>query len=467
MGDKKGVETLDSGTYVISSIQAVQSDKHAEKYGRDRTKGAPNTNLIAGLENYCKIKNSELIFFSMQGMDVSEREIHHDFWERDDVHEPYSIRLNDKIMISDILVPPQNVDPATSRDRFVQLEGSLIYAHSKQRLKAVPKSNSKLPRLLMTTGSVTLPNYHEWNNRGDVAKREHTYGAVVVEIINRKLYNVRHLTAQKDGKFIDMAMKYDGNKKPTKANVEALVLGDIHVGDTDPQTRNANYEMIDFFKPKRLFLHDFFNGHSVNPHERENLVTRAQNFSEGRLDLEKELKDCHREICELAKAMGKKEINVVDSNHHFFMERYLEGGKFLEEPWNTKLAFKLGEVMIDGENPVEAGIKMMGKVPGNVNFLPLEHDYKVWGWQLASHGHKGLSGARGSIRSREISHGKSITGHTHSPEILRNTVVVGTSTKLDLDYIKGSASSWMAANAVLYEGGLVQLLPIVLGRWKK
>ena len=58
--------------------------------------------------------------------------------------------------------------------------------------------------------------------------------------------------------------------------------------------------------------------------------------------------------------------------------------------------------MLEGKDPVEYGIKMMGGLPSNVNFLSLRDDYKVRGWQLASHGHKGISGARGSIRSREI-----------------------------------------------------------------
>jgi hypothetical protein len=37
---------------------------------------------------------------------------------------------------------------------------------------------------------------------------------------------------------------------------------------------------------------------------------------------------------------------------------------------------------------------------------------------------------------------------------------------LDLEYTAGSATSWMAANAVLYEGGTVQLIPIIRGKWK-
>ena len=104
----------------------------------------------------------------------------------------------------------------------------------------------------------------------------------------------------------------------------------------------------------------------------------------------------------------------------------------------------------------------------NIDFLDLQTDFKRWGCQLASHGHRGNSGARkASALSRELAHGKSITGHTHAPEILRDTYIVGTSTRLNLPYTDGSATSWMSANAVLYEGGLVQLVPVINGKWKR
>ena len=465
MAENNSSETK-SGIYVITAAQAIQSDKHSKRHMKDSSRGAPNKELIKGLERYCSDRDAELIILRMPGMDNSEENMHPFFDKRGDVYDRFNKKLNDGIELSDMMVPPQNVDPASGRGRFVQSDCTKVFPHTKQRLKAIPASNANLPKLLMTTGAITYPNYHPSNHRGDAAKRDHMYGAVVVEIIDDTFYNVRHMRAQQNGKFIDMGLKYDMGRKPTKAKVEALVWGDVHVGDDDPETMGANYEMIDHFQPKRLFLHDFLNGHSVNPHERDNLMSRAQNWEKGRLSLEEELKNAYDDPRIVSKLMGKREVNLVASNHHFFLDRYLESGDFTREPWNTKLAMNLGLAMMDGEDPVEAGLKMMGDIPSNVNFLKIDSDYKVWGWQLGSHGHKGISGAKGSIRSRENAHGKSITGHSHTPEILRNTYIVGTSTELVLDYNKGDVSSWMAANAVLYDGGLVQMLPIVHGKWK-
>ena len=457
-------ETCFSKTYVITSAQAM-----GEGTSRGLYRGAPNTSLLKGLEYYCKENESELIILTMNGKDASEKELHPELAIRNDLSYPEKRlkKLNENIYISDMVVPPQNVDPASGRERFVQTGQSQVYAHSKQRFKVVPSSNNKLPKIMATTGTITHPNYNETNHRGDAARRDHTYGAIIVEVIDNTYYNLRNIRAQKDGKFVDMGIKFDGNSKPLQLKVEALILGDIHVGDTDILSRKANYEMIEIFQPKRLFIHDFVNGHSVNPYERENLMTRAASYYKGRLSLEEELKECYKELCSIVKVMGKGEVNIVASNHDFFVDRYIERGDFIKEPWNTKLTLKLADAIIEGKNPAEMGIRMMGGIPSNVNFLKIDDDYKVWGWQLGSHGHKGISGARGSIRSREISHGKSITGHTHTPEILRNTIIVGTSTKLNLDYTKGSGSSWMAANALVYEGGFVQLIPIINGKWKK
>jgi len=468
--DKKGRTDEGHKVYVITSAQASyeeKTDRKGEVYHMQRGDVAsPNKNLLKGLESYCSDNGAELIILTMAGKDARETIMHESLADRPELYHG-NMKLNSNIQISDMIVPPQNIDPSTGRLRFAQRDTTLVYAHSKQRLRAVPSSNSKLPKLLVTTGAVTMPNYKEFNHKADVARRDHTYGGVVVEIIDKVFYNVRHIEAQKDGKFIDLGKKWNGANRPTNAKTEALVLGDLHVGDTDPKTRAANYEMIDFFKPKRLVLHDLLSGHSINPHEKDNVVTRIQDWNDGRLNLEKELRDANRELKNLARAMGKRDIYVVASNHDFFLDRYLERGEFLKEPWNANLALKLASQMCEGRNPVEEGIKIMGGLPSNVHFLDLNSDLKVWGCQLASHGHRGNSGAKkGNATSRELAHGKSITGHTHSPEKIRNTFIVGTSTKLNLPYTDGSASSWMAANAVLYEGGLVQLIPVINGKWK-
>jgi hypothetical protein len=450
--------------YVITAAQASYWDKDGESVRRGPV-AKLNNNLYDGLERLCQTKNAELIILPMNGKDARETLYHESLGDIEIFEGNYD--LNSNIKISDMKVPPQNIDPATGRTRFAQADQTMIYAHSKQRLKAVPSSNSKLPKLLMTTGSITSPNYQENNHRGDVATRDHTLGAIMVEVIDDKLYHARHITAFQNGNFVDMGLKYSGKKRPTTIKTDSLVIGDLHVGETDPETMRANYEMIDHFKPERVILHDTFNGHSINHHERNNRMSQIRAFNEGHLSLEGELREYTKVLNEIAEA-SPGEVYIVKSNHDMFLNRYLEEGKFLKEPHNADIAMRLGYSLVQGRDPLKDAVGLMGGIPKNVHFLDLNSDLKRWGYQLASHGHKGLGGSRNAnINARETAHGKSITGHSHTPEKLRNTYIVGTSTHLNLPYTDGSASSWMNCNAVLYKGGLVQLLPIIEGKWKK
>lgn len=459
--------------YLITAAQGsyhLEYNSETEEYEpvKSGSVATVHENLIKGFDRYCKMNDAELIILKMAGKNIRESVMHESLAGREELF--FGNRaLNSNIKIADMIVPPQNVDPSTGRLRFAQRDTTLVYAHSKQRLRAVPASNSKLPKLLITTGALTTPNYNRLNHKGDVAYRDHTYGGVVVEVIDDKCYNIRFLRARKDGQFVDMGLQYNGNSKPIKCKARALVLGDIHSGDEDPDTKHANLEMIEFFQPEKLMLHDLFDGHSINPHESGKMISRITQFEFGRLSLENELRDCRETLCEYAERMGKREVYVVASNHNYFLNRYLQDGDFMKEPWNAKIALELARKMCESEDedPVEEGIRLMGSIPKNVKFLKLRDDLKVEGYQLASHGHKGLSGAKGgNAPAREIAHGKSITGHTHAPEVFRNTYIVGTSSKLDLNYTAGEANSWMPANAVLYESGTVQLLPIVRGKWK-
>ncbi|NCN22545.1 hypothetical protein GW934_03590 [Candidatus Falkowbacteria bacterium] len=275
-------------------------------------------------------------------------------------------------------------------------------------------------------------------------------------------------------------MEFDGDKSPNKVGVDTLVLGDIHWGDHDERTIEANYEMIEFFKPKRIILHDFFNGHSINHHEKDNVLTRAREFNRGRLSLDEELRADREELLRLSNAAGSKTpIYVVASNHHEFLPRYINELAWAKgDLWNAGIgaellssAVRLGvpeKEIDDASYLIEEGMKRHGSLPDNINFLRLKDNLRRHGYQLASHGHKGSHGSRGgSAKARSVvGGGKSISGHSHAMEVFGDTYIVGTSTQLDLPYTAGGGSAWIAANAVLYDNGTVQMLPIIGGKWK-
>lgn len=446
-------------TYVITSAQCRNED----------TDSIINEEFYTTLERYCTDRDAELLIMPMVGRtahdDVFDSEVKKYLLRRDK-------NLNDKIKVSNYSIRPQQIDPITGLGRFTQSDVTTIFASSKQRHKVIPNSNDSLPKVLMTTGAVTHPNYKE-DRIGKIAAKDHVYGAIVVETESPIAYHYRQLTANRNGEFVDLGVKYT-SKKTEPSSLEALVLGDWHVGDTNPAVRTATFEIIKEYKPKRIILHDLFNGHSVNHHENERLLTRAMAYAQGRALLKKEFMDNSQELYTFRKAAGDDtEIIIVAANHHEFLDRYLQKGKYLEEDHNWQIGHELALACYNPlnpklriKNPLKEGLLRCGGIPENITFLERNQDYKVLGVQLGAHGDKGGNGSRASIQSLENAYGRSISGHGHTPEILRNTFRVGTSTYLSLSYNDGP-SSWMNTHALLWGNGKVQLVNIINGKWRR
>jgi hypothetical protein len=425
--------------------------------------------FLDGLKRLSDERDAELIVLPMEGKSRSEEDLDESLFESGATIEYRKRHLNSNIQINSFRVAPQQIDPTTGLARFAQSDVTTIFAGTKQRMRCIPNSNEKLTRVLMTTGAVTHPRYRD-NRLGKIAELDHRYGALLVEVEDKNLYHYRNIQATNKGDFVDLGVRYQGSEDLGTSRLEAMIVGDTHFGDTDPQVRAAVYEMIEQLRPRRVFLHDFFNGHSVSHHTEENLRERWLDFRDGRLDLERELIGCANELRQLSQLAPDAEFVVVGANHNEFLDRYLSDAKrFGKDYANIDIACKIMPRYLREGNAFKVGIETVseGDLPKNITFLNRDKDYKVLGWQLGSHGDKGPNGAKTfSVRSKENAYGKSITGHTHTPEIFRNTYSVGTSTLLKLRYNVGP-SSWMHTHALLYDTGKVQLINVIDGKWRK
>ncbi|MEM3374317.1 MAG: hypothetical protein QXE31_03790 [Candidatus Woesearchaeota archaeon] len=457
-------------TYIITSAQSFSE---------------PNIPFLNSLEKFASFVNGELLILPMIGSSAKE-DWNFKYMDSQLKRFPFvydEMRLNNNVMIDQFYIRPWQIDPITGLSRFTQRAISTIFASPKQRLKYIPHSNIKIPKALITTGAITLPNYAtsedfsaERRRLGNLALRDHIYGAWIVEVIDDEIYHHRNVRALSNGKFVDLGTLFLPNEEPREATLEAIVFGDWHVGYTDPVVKEANLRMIKDFKPKRIVLHDFFDGHSVNHHKEGHLISQKirEGSDKGFLSLDEELKACYDELCYLLDALetnnNGREILVVYSNHDpMMLERYLDEGRFINDPLNLKKALELAKEFADGKNPVEMGIKSHGKLPKNVKFLRADEDYKILGYQLAAHGHFGPNGRRGNAKTIEADAGKSISGHTHQAEILRDTYVVGTSTYLVLPYAQGP-NACTNTHALLWNvsnNGLVQLVNVINGFYSR
>lgn len=430
--------------------------------------------FYASLKKYCSANNAELLIL-VSADPAANLPVYSRKWGtisaklKNDTIVLEDTRLNSNVFISTIKLSAKSIDPTTGLGRIGQRNGTFIYASPKQRLKAVATSNNKLPHFLMTTGAITVPNYstelYMSQRTAYIAENDHVLGAVIVEIADDQIYHFRQIQADAKGIFYDLGKQYSPDDIK-QVRPEAFVLGDWHSGSTDPNARKAWEEVAKELKPKKIILHDAFDGMSINHHEEGKQLLKAVRAEEGQLFLDCELSNLSRDIEDLLSLTD--DVVIVKSNHDVFLEHYLQKGKYVLDPHNHRLSLKIASAYLDGEDPLKFGVSLFfsdTKKWNRVNWLSIDDDYKVEGIQCGAHGHLGSNGARGNLQSMEAAYGNSVSGHSHTPEILRGAWQVGTSSFLKLDYNRG-ASSWLHSSCLIYPGGSRQLINSIDGQWR-
>lgn len=419
-----------------------------------------NHKVLDSMEKYAQVNNAEILVLPVKYKKTDEPILHERLQQYRVIDGNYS--LNDNVQLANYGVRPQSIEPITGFSRFAKTGKTTIFASPKQRLKVLP-NHLDLPKVLMTTGFITKPQYDTGFAISSKAKYDHKFGAVVVEVEDKKLFHYRHIEAQVNGKFYDLGMLYDGKKKPKKER-GFIVFGDTHAVDVDPKVHKENLSILDEYKPKGLVLHDLFDGQSINHWSQGKTLDLAREYKATKLSLEQEAKHTLKILNDYSSRMPRDgKVYVVKSNHDERIDRWLNEGRYLSEPQNYALGHRLWLAAYEQRDPLQELLNYVGEVPKNVVFLSREDRLKKYGVELGYHGDERMNGGRGSMRSKEHAYGKSVTAHTHSPEIVRDTYVIGTNTKLNLGYNSGN-SGWMHTSAMVYPNGKVQMFNYLKGK---
>lgn len=381
---------------------------------------------------------------------------------------PFDVQLNENLGISTVKLSAKHTDPATGMKRIASKKGTFIFASPKQRLAPIAISNKDFPHFVMTTGAITIPDYTTTSYMSDrtafIASNDHVMGGLIVELEDEKWYHFRQFQISEDDSFVDLGYRYRPDGSIEEEEAEAFVLGDWHAGVTDPTAKSAWLDVCESVGVKRLIMHDMYDGFSINHHERQNVITRAKRAIAGKHNLKTEIELFTQDINELCEYVD--ELVIVKSNHDEVLDRYLATGYYVQDPENHRYALDLAAAMMDGHDPLRFAAEKIGlKYKDAVRWLDRDEDYKIDGIQLGAHGDLGPNGARGSIRSIEGAYSRSVTGHAHSPEILRGAWQVGTSSYLKLSYNRGP-SSWLHSSCLVYKDGSRQLINSLNGKWR-
>lgn len=433
--------------------------------------GAPiHDQFFDSIKNYCNKKQAMLLVIPANYAlyDIDPDLIHEDL--ANIVFKP--IKLNSNIYIDPIKIDPKQVDPVVGLDALGRTDGTVIIGSPKQRRLPIANSNTKLARIIHSTGAITRPRYIPSDRvpkrRDRLAEAHHVMGALIVEIVDDNFFHMRNIQMSKDGSFVDVFARYHPDGTVEKERAEAIIQGDYHVTETDSLIDDAVDRMCKLGNPKYRVLHDFFSGVSINHHEMQNKVARAVLAKEKKISLEDELKENGKVIEKKRNLNTAEKIVIVKSNHDEFLDRYLAKGDF--DDLNRVISTKLQIIAMEGKDPLRYGLEMLGfDVSTNLIWLERDVDFRIAGVECGAHGDLGANGKRNpGSKGMYKAYGKVIYGHCHFGEMWHGAWSVGTSTYRKLPYNKG-ASSWDNSQAVVYKDGTRQLLNVIVigkeGKW--
>jgi len=472
---------IDSSSFNEQAFKDLQ--EYVSKYRRfivtaAVTNCAPHKDALKAIETYCKANKAGLLILPCS--DPARQKDQKDKWSLDsrlpkDKIVFKDISLNDNLVLSTIKMTAKQLLPLTGLKRISQKRGSAIFASPKQFLEFASNSNNntEIPRMLASTGAITIPEYNTDMYMSErlayMAEQDHTIGAFIVEIEDERIFYARPVQFErKTGAFCDLDKKYHANGKIENITAELIQFGDYHVLSTSPEAKKMGLDLVNLLKPDYLTVEDFFDGITINPHERDNLVSLSKKAKVGLLDLQMELKACKLELDELCK-LPVKEIVLKYGNHEDFLKRWICDGQFIKEPQNKILGMKLNIAMEELEvMPFEYALReLIGlSSPDKVRFLSINDSFKVNGIENGAHGHMGKGGHRNpGLGEIEDCYGSCNVGHNHSAAIFRSVYRAGTKTKLQLSYNDGP-SGWTMSDVIQHRNGTRQLITCIYSKYR-
>src|SRR5690606_29335149 len=104
--------------------------------------------------------------------------------------------LSPKLRAMDLLLHPQQMLPLTGLPRFGHKGYSVIVASPKQELFVCPNNQKKYPHIIHSTGTISSPDGYRPTRAGRLAKQDHVFGGLIVEIENEKLFHIRQIQTE-------------------------------------------------------------------------------------------------------------------------------------------------------------------------------------------------------------------------------------------------------------------------------
>ena len=386
---------------------------------------------------------------------------------------------------------PTAEDPLSGFETYTRSKWG-IFPHPRVTLKSIPTMFNSEPKIIMTTGAVTVPNYIQ-KKAGLKAEFHHVLAAVLVEIDADGDFFCRHLIADKQGGFQDLDVYVENGKVDSGYSVEAITWGDLHTERLDPKTALGSWGinrdfmhtadhadcMLHVLQPSVQFFHDAIDFRRRNHHNIADPHFRFKAWVKGEECVEAEIGRVASFLA--AVADPSRETIIVDSNHDRALTRWLKTADYKHDPVNAVFFLKcqaaVYAAMRDGDESfsvAEFAVRSANVAPGildNVHFLRNTDSYIVCphaggGIECALHGDEGPNGKPGNVRSYAKMGPKANVAHHHGAEILEGIYQAGHSCMRDMVYNRGGLTSWNPSHIVVYPNGKRVIVTMRGAKWR-
>lgn len=447
-----------------------------------------NAEFHASLLNYCKINNAELLVIPIRYKNPnsiwSAGDQSQEYWHPDIV--PYisadSRKLGKSLeYLGFIKIQPTAVNPLTGFESYTGLDSG-IFGHPKVALNCIATPSQNLPKILMTTGSITHMNFTD-SKAGHKGAFHHSFAAVVAEIDKNGHHHLRHVHYNKDEiGFYDLDSFYGPKAHVTGVRASCLVTGDSHAEFLSESVEHGTYfatdSLVKLTRPQCIVKHDVDDFYRRNHHHRGDDALAYAKHHLGRNNVEEGLQISADYLDRTV--FPDTYTVVIRSNHDEAFDRWLRECEPKRDPENALFYYYMKFNQLKNSKMTKTGFESFDAFPwwclnpldqdglqnvDSIFFKKRDESFVLDGIELGFHGDQGTNGAKGSITGFSKIGPKVVIGHSHTPGIKEGAYQVGLSAEKDLEYQKGP-SSWMHTHCLIYKDGSRTLIHLVDGEYR-